>query len=463
MLMQRAAPWLAMLAMACAVVAPPPGGPPDATPPTLVKALPDSGANLPDFRGSAVFQFSEVISEGTPNIGLGTGALERLFLLSPTEQVPSVRWQRRQVSVRPREGWRPNTVYRIELLPGITDLRNNRSDAKRVIVFTTGGDAPTVTIRGTAYDWTTAQPLRGMLVEAFLVKDSLRYKGTTDSTGAFAIGPLRPDVYVVSAVNDANHNLKRDPREQFDSVRVGPDSLVTGELWTFPHDTAGPRLQTVARNDSVSAMLTFSQPLDPKQALDTSMVTVRKLPDSTAIRVAGLVLADVYDSLRQARQAVISDSLRKARPDTAAKPAGAPKLPVLPGVPQRGLNEIPGGQFSPPTGANGKVLSRKALPTRLVVTVAQPWDSVGRYVIEVTGVRNVNKVAATTKNVLAIDPPSGPPGTRPLRTARDSAQARAAAAARDSLKAKPDSARRAATPADSLKARMDSVRKTAPP
>ena len=37
------------------------------------------------------------------------------------------RWRRDRITVRPREGWRPNTMYRVELLPGVSDLRNNRA------------------------------------------------------------------------------------------------------------------------------------------------------------------------------------------------------------------------------------------------------------------------------------------------------------------------------------------------
>lgn len=438
---------LLLLTGGCAVIAPPPGGPPDASGPVLVRVTPDSGASLPGFNGAVSFEFNEVVNEGTPNIGLGTGALEKLVVLSPTENVPSVRWQRRRVSVRPREGWRANTVYHIELLPGITDLRNNRGTARRVIAFTTGGDAPTVTIRGHAYDWTTAQPLRGSLVEAFLVSDSLRYRATTDSSGAFSIGPLRPSVYLVTAVNDLNRNLKRDPREQFDSVRVGPDSLDAGELWTFPHDTAGPRLQTVARADSDAATLTFSQPLDPTQRWDTSLVRVRKLPDSSAVPVKALLASAAYDSVRGAQAAAAgaarADSLRRARPDSAAAPPGADKPPLPDAGPGRRpeIGVPPGAPGAPGSPAGAPTLSRKALPTKLVVVAAQKWDSAGRYVIELTGIRNVNKVAGNTRNVLAVDPtPPGGPLRRPRPGAADSTRGATA----DSTRAAPaDSTSRA--------------------
>src|SRR5579859_1450554 len=69
---------LAALA-ACANIQPPPGGPPDTTPPALASVYPESLAVLPGFKGDVQFRFNEVVSEGTsPNQGLGTGDLELL-------------------------------------------------------------------------------------------------------------------------------------------------------------------------------------------------------------------------------------------------------------------------------------------------------------------------------------------------------------------------------------------------
>src|SRR3954471_18797838 len=80
---------------ACARIEPPPGGPPDASPPRLIATRPDSLAVLRPFRGVAEFDFDEVVSEGgTPNQGQGTGGLEKLVILSPSTRVPEVSWKR---------------------------------------------------------------------------------------------------------------------------------------------------------------------------------------------------------------------------------------------------------------------------------------------------------------------------------------------------------------------------------
>src|ERR1017187_3767449 len=141
--LRRIAP-AALLLGACARMAAPPGGPARLTPPVLVAVFPDSVKVLPGFRGAAEFRFDEVISEGSqPNFGYGNGDLEKLVMLSPDTAVPSVRWHRNRITVQPRNGWQPKTVYRIELVPGVTDLRQNRSKLSAIITFATGGEPPT--------------------------------------------------------------------------------------------------------------------------------------------------------------------------------------------------------------------------------------------------------------------------------------------------------------------------------
>ena len=200
---------------------PPPGGPPDAAPPQLVKTFPDSFQVFQDFDSDVDFIFDEVISEGgSPSQGTGTGDLERLVILSPTREVPKVRWRRDRITVRPDEGWQRDRVYRVELLPGVTDLRRNRLDSGAVVTFSTGAPVPRTRFQGVVVDWTSARPAPGALVVAMKLPDSLSYRGLADSSGRFNLGPLPAGQYVVSGVLDENRNHLADPREAFDSVRV---------------------------------------------------------------------------------------------------------------------------------------------------------------------------------------------------------------------------------------------------
>jgi hypothetical protein len=389
MRVRPAFPLLSLCAvLACAKMEPPPGGPPDLAPPQLLTTRPDSLAQMTRFTGYVEFRFDEMISEGgTPNRGNGTGGLEKLVILSPTARFPDVGWHRSRITVKPSEGWQPNRVYRVELLPGVTDLRRNRSDRGKVVTFTTGAPLPDRTLQGVVVDWSTNRPAPLALVEALLVADSLAYRGLTDSSGHFSLGPLPAGTYLVKGVIDQNHDFRSGEREAFDSLRIeAKDTLArVGELWTFVHDTTGPRIRTITVGDSLSAIVAFSQLLDPRQHLDAGAVTLRLLPDSSRVEVTSLLPQPVDDSL-QARTHVIPDSA--ARADTAMR-KDRPRGPEA-------------GARTPQKAAAQPLTSRPRLSDQLVVRVSSPWTPDAKYELEIQGVRNVSGVAGEAKGVLAV-------------------------------------------------------------
>ena len=382
---------LALAALACARIEPPPGGPPDTSPPQLLATRPDSFARIPGFRGSVEFRFDEVISEGSSaNEGTGTGDLEKLVILSPSTKVPDVSWHRDRIDVRPNGGWQPDRVYRVELLPGVTDLRRNRSDTGAVLTFTTGAPLPATSIQGTVVDWTTGRPAPAALVEAILLPDSLPYRGVTDSSGRISLGPLPAGDYVVRGVLDQNHNMRLDPREAFDSVRLARGKTSAGELWAFVHDTTPPRIRTITVADSISATIELTQSLDPRQRLTPAAATVRLLPDSTPVRVASLLPKPVDDSLH-ARQG--------AARDTTARDTTAPRRPGIAAAEPKPLT------------------SRPPLTDRMVLRVQRAWKPDTKYAVDIRGLRNVTGVAGNPTGVLTV---SKAPPPDSLRRAADS-------------------------------------------
>ena len=439
-----AAAALAALA-ACANIQPPPGGPPDTTPPELASVYPESLAVLPGFKGDVQFRFNEVVSEGTsPNQGLGTGDLEKLVILSPTDRVPDIGWHRSRISARPAEGWKPNRVYRVELLPGISDVRQNKAKFDDVVTFTTGAPLPRDTLTGRVFDWKAGSPAPRALVEAVLQPDSLPYRALADSSGHFSFGPLPHGEYLVFGVLDANKNFRRDPREAFDTVRIRPESAVTAvpELYAFVHDTLPPRLTEASPSDSVTATLTFAQPLDPFQKLDSSLVSVRQLPDSTPVPVVSLAFQSAQPAGLAPGLGAFQAPLRPA--DTTAKAAIKPvdttavrRADTTAAKRIRALADSAAlrlGKRADTTGAAGaaaaaaatRAMNRPALTDRLVLKVGRPWHPGDRFLIDLTGIRTVSGTAGNPRGVLAIPVPKGAPGADSLKA--DSLKA-------DSLKA----------------------------
>ena len=429
---------IGIAAGACANIETPPGGPVDNTPPILLTTVPESLGVYPDFDDDVEFIFSEVVSEGSSaNLGIGSGTLEQLLILSPTEEVPRIGWRRNRVTLKPREGWSPNRVYRVELLPGVTDIERNRSNTGTILTFTTGSPLPTDTLRGQVFDWTQGRPLTRGLILATLLPDSLTYRTVADSTGRFAFGPLPTGAYLVTGVIDGNTNLRLDQREAFDSVSVAAGDLDVGALWTFPHDTIGPRVQAVAVVDSVTLAISFNQFLDPTQRFDTSGVRLVSLPDSLPIDVLSLLPQALHDSLYPRLSPIDTSAVDSLAVDSLVEADStlADSLEVADSLVVDSLVGPPGAIAGPDSATQALLDSRPRLFDRLTLRVASPLVAEGRYFFEMGGLRNVNGAVGEQSGAGLVVP--APPPLLPEPEPGDSLAAPA-----DSL----------AIPADSLAA-----------
>jgi hypothetical protein len=414
---------LALLALAacqaCANNDPPPGGPPDTAPPQLLAVRPESGAVVPRLDGAAVVKFDEVIEEmAGAGGGIGSDGLARYVLLSPVRGDVKVSWARSEIHVRPREGWKQGRVYRLELRPGIADLRRNVLKEGKVILFSTGPAIPNAQLSGTVVQWVEQRPGPEALVLAQLLPDTIAYKTTADSTGAFRLDGIPPGRYKVYGVIDQNRNGVRDRREAFDTAFVTVDATVETVLWAFVHDTVGPRVRSAEFVDSITARVTFNQALDPSSALDTARVHVLALPDTTPVAVRTVMSAVAYDSLA-ARERAAADSSRRAAADTgaradtsrAARDTTRRPVPARPGAPPPTRIAV-----GPPPTAEGDttalrtLLRRRPVPAdRVVLRFVSPLRPGSKYLVRVRGARNLSGAAADGQAVIAVPvPPQAP-------------------------------------------------------
>lgn len=388
--------------IACARIGSPSGGPEDKVAPQILATRPESTGAYPAWDQDVEFTFDEVVSEGSSaSMGLGTGDLEKLILLSPSAGVPVVHWKRDRITVRPREGWKRNRVYRVELLPGVVDLRRNKSDTTVVLTFSTGGEPPTDTLRGLAIDWVAGKPARLALIELVLLPDSLVYRAVADSGGRFALGPLPRGAWRAFGAIDQNRNLRRDRRESFDSVEVAAGTTSVAPLWLIPRDTLGARLTSLSPSDSLSAVATFSQPLDPGQPFDSIDATLRLQSDSSVVPFRSLLPKPVDDSLQHLRR-LQEDSLRAARDTTRRDSAAAPRPPAAP-APAESRPAAAGDAVT-----DSIIASRPALFDKLVLRVDSAFRADTKYVLEIRRIRSAAGVEGSAKNVLAIPKPPPP-------------------------------------------------------
>jgi hypothetical protein len=393
------------LLIACASVGDPPGGPPDVAPPRIISIKPESGAVVPNFKDEIVIQFDETVDE-QPGSGTGSsrtsGGLAQQILLSPVAGALKVSWNRNNITVKPKEGWK-RRVYRLEVLPGFFDLRRNRFDSSATVLFSTGPEIGQARLGGIALRWVEQTILVRALIEAVPLPDTIGYLTLADSGGQFVLENLQPGRYIVYATADENGDRRRGLREAYDSVEVTLDSTSNVALFTFPHDTVPPRPRTATFVDSMTVRVEFSQPLEPTQSLDTTNLHVLELPDSTPVALARILTQRQYDSLERAsrakadseaaaRDTTTRDTTAAAR-DTMARDTSARRpqpRPVPPPAPAVGPPGRPAVKQHVDTALVRQLLARRPVPSdKIVIKLVNPMEPETRYVVRVQGATNL--------------------------------------------------------------------------
>lgn len=322
MTLVRTTPWpalgaLAAFVVACASPGIPPGGPPDADVPQVVRITPES--NAVNVRASAILvHFDEVISERPGGAGGGgTPGLEGLVMLSPSDGRDEVTWRRTALEIKPRRGFRPGTAYRLTILPGVADLRGNVLQERTELVFSTGPEIPTGVVRGVLFDWAAGTPAARARVEVTAPDDStFRWSAQSDSSGRFLVRDLAPGSYRVRAWIDANNDRRLGLGEPSDTTTLALSDSARLELYAFARDTLAPRLENVETIDTTALRVRFDRVIagdwDPSGAITLLDA------DSTQIPLAGSLMPSVRrDSIIKARLAA-QDSAVPAQLDSAA-------------------------------------------------------------------------------------------------------------------------------------------------
>lgn len=234
---------------------------------------------------AVIFHFDEVVSERPP----GATSLDQLFLISPRDGTPSVDWNRKDVTVRPRRGWRSNTTYVVTMLPGIADLRGNVRNKGAQTVFSTGAALNTGSISGKIWNWAGGVGAAQGYVEAISLPDSTAYISIADSAGVYRVEYLPPGQFLVRGVIDDNKNRGIDSREAWDSTTVRLQDSATVGLFAIARDSVAPALGTVTVDDSVTLRLTFERALNPA-ALPAAAEIVVQAADSSKVLVVSVAL-----------------------------------------------------------------------------------------------------------------------------------------------------------------------------
>jgi hypothetical protein len=297
----------------CAYVAAPPGGPADSIPPMVVLVEPDSFSVNPGFDGDVRFEFDESISER---------GIEGSTVLYPFEARPQVKKGKRELKVRPREGWVDDRIYHIRVNPNIQDLFNNRIENPLTYTFSTGLPIPNNGVQGTVTDRITGQPLRSGRIDMVRTPDTLRYGSVADTAGEFALRALPLGDYLAIGYQDVNGNQRADEFDRSDTLEVelAADGMLALDFHVFRHDTLPPQLAVTTAVDTITVELQFNSYIDPDSPLSVADVAMYGAVDTVAVAIDTVLHAWEYAIWRDSVAAVIREAqaAERARLDSLA-------------------------------------------------------------------------------------------------------------------------------------------------
>ncbi|OGG49838.1 MAG: hypothetical protein A3F84_15785 [Candidatus Handelsmanbacteria bacterium RIFCSPLOWO2_12_FULL_64_10] len=260
-------PFIIFLLLSCASQAPPPGGPPDRTPPEVAQTrpAPDATRVAPD--SGVRIRFSEAMDRRSA---------EASFFLSPAPQGGlKFRWRKDEMEVLPPGGLHPGRTYLVSVGTGSRDEAGNPLRASFDFAFSTGDLIGRGEIRGRVLSidkgrsqvYIVAYELTGR-GDPDPASDAPDYTTQAASDGAFRFPRLSPGRYRAFAFEDRDRDRSCSPGVDPLSVPAG-DALLTesdavallGDLRPALRDTARATLTSARAADRTHVALRFTGPV----------------------------------------------------------------------------------------------------------------------------------------------------------------------------------------------------------
>lgn len=224
--------FLLALVMGCAAVAPPPGGPVDKTPPSLIRVDPPSGTTGIAGDLTVTLAFSERLDEKASVKGVRIApSLKRPF---------EIRIRKNRMQVRFPKMVEEDQTYLIMVTRDIVDERGNRLDRTYQLAFSTGSVISTGGIEGTIYSKEKGSSIVYLYRVGERSLDSLftqppDYYTETDDSGRYTFSYLQTGEFQVLAFQGG---VPPSP--------IAPSRIPYGVHWTAPiHVTADETAEAV--------------------------------------------------------------------------------------------------------------------------------------------------------------------------------------------------------------------------
>lgn len=203
---------LIWIAVSCASIGNPSGGPRDEDPPMFVRANPAPySTNVK--RQRVDIEFNEIVNV--------KDAFNKVVVSPPSKQVPRVSSSGRRVTVLFQDTLLDNTTYTIDFGNSIEDNNEGNKLPSFAYTFSTGPEIDTLQISGMVLNAENSEPQQGMLVGVYSnLADSafstlpFERMAKTDDRGRFSIMGLAPGSYRIFALNDLDNDYHRANPEE---------------------------------------------------------------------------------------------------------------------------------------------------------------------------------------------------------------------------------------------------------
>ncbi len=306
--------FILVLAISCARVGAPTGGPIDETPPSLLNSTPTDGTT--NFTGQTIqLTFDERII---------TRSIETDLIITPK---PSgsyrARVNKKTLSLSFTEPFKENTTYSLSFGNTVQDITNNNPAEDLSLSFSTGEYIDSLTIQGQVLNLYNQEPIENLLVSLYTENDSLdiltgpaSYYSRTDSLGNYKFRNLPNGKFRVYSVRDKNNNSQADSENEpfgFYSDTLDVSTSLTGIDFTIQSLNTDKLRTTSARPFGVYFDISFNKPIDDFQILEGDDFIYSK-PENSKIRFYRMDRS-YSDSTQVIFRA--SDSLNHVHIDTA--------------------------------------------------------------------------------------------------------------------------------------------------
>jgi uncharacterized protein (DUF2141 family) len=214
---------LLILALSCATISSPTGGPQDEDPPILISSRPDSAQR--NFQGRDIqLTFNELLKLENPK--------EEIIITPSLGKRTKFILKDERVTIEPELPFRENTTYTISFREGIQDATEGNAPEDLRLAFSTGPDLDTLSISGTIRDALKEAIPENITVALYEADTFDIFQHTPDyftkskkKDGTFRITNLKPGNYRIYAFDDKNKNLKVESQSEAFGFSSQPISL----------------------------------------------------------------------------------------------------------------------------------------------------------------------------------------------------------------------------------------------